>query len=99
KDCILLTAQNDRCDAFATTHNKPGDGAIRKRVHPSVFPIPVRKSFSSQSPVNDLNKTNYENEICIHHHNHRVVADRSIRTNTACAATGAATAAPTRNAR
>ena len=28
KDCILLTAQNDRCDAFATTRNKPGGGAI-----------------------------------------------------------------------
>src|SRR4029077_15077749 len=61
-----------------------------------------RKSYSSRSQVNDLNKTNYENEIRIHHHNHRVVADRSIRTNTACAATAAASAPPpalTRSAR
>jgi serine protease Do len=54
KDYILLTDQNDRCDAFATTHNKPGGGAIRKRVHPSVFPIPAKKSCSSQSRANDL---------------------------------------------
>src|SRR5512132_3327188 len=53
KDCILLTAQNDRCDAFATTHNKHGDGAIRKREHPSASPIPARKSCSSQFQVND----------------------------------------------
>src|SRR5947207_1961988 len=53
KDCILLTAQNDRCDAFTTTHNKPGDGAIRKRAHPSASPIPARKSCSSRFQVND----------------------------------------------
>src|SRR4029077_21168518 len=41
----------------------------------------------------------YENEIRIHHHSHRVVADRSIRTNTACAGTAAATAVSAGNAR
>src|SRR5438105_8242463 len=53
KDCILLTAQNDPCDAFATAHNKPGGGAIRKRVHPSASLIPARKSCSSRFQVND----------------------------------------------
>jgi serine protease Do len=53
KDCILLTAQNDQCDAFATTHNKPGDGAIRRLVHRFASRIPARKSCSSQSQVND----------------------------------------------
>ncbi len=44
KDYILLTDQNDRCDAFATAHNKPGGGAIWKRVHRFACPIPARKS-------------------------------------------------------
>src|SRR5215208_2950745 len=56
KDCILLMAQNDRCDAFATTHSKPGVGVIRKRAHLSVSPIQARKSCSFQSQVNDLTK-------------------------------------------
>src|SRR4029453_3724884 len=53
KDCILLTAQNDPCDAFVTTHSRPGGGAIPKRGRPSAFPIPARKSCSSQSQANE----------------------------------------------
>jgi hypothetical protein len=98
KDCILLTAQNDRCDVFATARNKPGGGAIRKRVHRSVSPIPARKSCSSQSQVNDLTKQNYENEIRItiaiiarccrsqHSHKHRLRrhSRRNRRTHQEC---------------
>src|SRR5260370_32358054 len=53
KDCILLTVQSDRCDAFVTTPNKPGGGATRRPVHPSASRIPARKSCSSQFQVND----------------------------------------------
>src|SRR4029079_15236537 len=80
KVCTLLTAQNGRCDVFATTRNKRGGGAIRKPVPRFVSRIPARKSCSSQFRVNDLTKQNYENEIRIHHHNHRVVAVPSIHT-------------------
>src|SRR5262249_56207154 len=92
KDCILLTAQNDPCDVFATTHNRRGGGAIRRRGHPSVFPILARKSSSSQSQANDSTQQTNENEIRIHRQrHHRIAVDRSIRTNTASAATSAAT--------
>src|SRR5438094_9784733 len=94
----LLRVRSDPCGDCGTKCNKPGGGVTRKRAHRFGCHIPARKSSSSQFQVNDLTKRNHENEIRIHHYNHRVAAAGRICANTACSATATTTAASAGNA-